>query len=286
MTEAETMPGTHTAATQFDTRITFHDALETMEADFSGLAFDSSETVNRVYDALERAIRATGEDKWFFLVNLNGTRIEPEAWLAYSRRGKVLNLAHSMGSVRFDASEETRRQIARAADTESFDPNLFDNRDAAIARIQEMPSTRVTRRVQHDPNYTQADIVRRIRFDEGTVIMEADFSHMTFHHSRDVDDVYDYIEARIRDFDRKFFFLVNLNGCEILPEAWVRYAFRGKRLNEAASLGSVRFAAGSETEEDIRMRAESQDFRPNIRNTRDEALALIEEMRAELLAGR
>lgn len=286
MTDAETMPGTTTAATGADARITFHDALETMEADFSGLVFDSSETVNRVYDALERAIRGTGEDKWFFLVNLNGTRIEPEAWLAYSRRGKVLNLAHSMGSVRFDASEETRRQIARAANTESFDPNLFDNREAAIARIQEMPSTRVKRRVQHDPNYTQADIVRRIRFDEGTVIMEADFSHMTFHHSRDVDDVYDYIEARIRDFDRKFFFLVNLNGCEILPEAWVRYAHRGKRLNEAASLGSVRFAAGSETEEDIRMRAESQDFRPNIRNTRDEALALIEEMRAELLAAR
>lgn len=286
MTEAETMPATKTAATGFDTGITFHDALETMEADFSDIVFDSSETVNRVYDALERAIRATGEDKWFFLVNLNGTRIEPEAWLAYSRRGKVLNMAHSMGSVRFDASEETRRQIARAANTEAFDPNLFDNREAAIARIREMPSTRVRRRVQHDPNYTQADFVRRIHFDEGTVIMEADFSHMTFHHSRDVDDAYDYIEARIRDFDRKFFFLVNLNGCEILPEAWVRYAHRGKRLNVAASLGSVRFAAGSETEEDIRMRAESQDFRPNIRNTRDEALALIEEMRAELLAGR
>lgn len=286
MTDAETMPGQTTAATAFDTRITFHDALETMEADFSGFVFDSSETVNRVYDALERAIRDTGEDKWFFLVNLNATRIEPEAWLAYSRRGKVLNLAHSMGSVRFDASEETRRQIARAANTEAFDPNLFDNREAAIARIEEMPSTRVLRRVQHDPNYTQADIVRRVHFDENSVIMEADFSHMTFHHSRDVDDVYDYIEARIRDFDRKFFFLVNLNGCEILPEAWVRYAHRGKRLNEAASLGSVRFAAGSETEEDIRMRAQSQDFRPNIRNTRDEALALIGEMRAELLSRR
>lgn len=286
MTDAETMPGQTTAATAFDTRITFHDALETMEADFSDFVFDSSETVNRVYDALERAIRDTGEDKWFFLVNLNATRIEPEAWLAYSRRGKVLNLAHSMGSVRFDASEETRRQIARAANTEAFDPNLFDNREAAIARIEEMPSTRVLRRVQHDPNYTQADIVRRVHFDENSVIMEADFSHMTFHHSRDVDDVYDYIEARIRDFDRKFFFLVNLNGCEILPEAWVRYAHRGKRLNEAASLGSVRFAAGSETEEDIRMRAQSQNFRPNIRNTRDEALALIGEMRAELLSRR
>ncbi|TNF22338.1 MAG: hypothetical protein EP318_04255 [Rhodobacteraceae bacterium] len=286
MTEAVTLPKAEAAATDYDRRITFHAALQCMEADFSGLVFDSSETVNRVYDALERAIRATGEDRWFFLVNLNGTRIEPAAWLAYSRRGKVLNHAHSMGSVRFDASDETRRQIERAANTEAFDPNLFDNRAAALARIGEMPSTRVERRVSHDPNYTPADVVRRIRFDLDRVIMEADFSHMTFHHSRDVDDVYDHIEERIRAFDRRFFFLVNLNGCQILPEAWVRYAHRGKRLNAAASLGSVRFAAGSETAEDIRMRAESQGFRPNIRNTRDEALALIEEMRTKLLAER
>lgn len=286
MSEADTMAAAGTTAAAFDARITFHDEIEVMEADFSGFSFDTSETVNAFYDALERRIDETGEDKWFFLVNLNGTRIEPEAWLAYRRRGRVLNLAHSMGSVRFDASDETRRQIERAANTEAFDPNLFDNRDAALARIAELPSQRIRRRVTHDPNYIEADFARRISFDLDKVIMEADFSHMTFHHSRDVDDMYDFIEARIREYDRKFFFLVNLNGCAIMPEAWVRYAHRGKRLNEAASLGSVRFAAGSETEKDIRMRAESQHFRPNIRNTREEALALIEEMRAELVAAR
>ena len=63
--------------------------------------------------------------------------------------------------------------------------------------------------------------------------------------------------------------------------AWVQYAARGKRLNEAWSLGSVRFAPGSETETDIRLRAESQGFRPNIRNTREEALQRIAEMKAE-----
>ena len=104
-----------------------------------------------------------------------------------------------------------------------------------------------------------------------------------FHHSRDVDDFYDFLQERIRESDRRWFFLVNLNQCEILPAAWVRYAYRGKRLNEAGSLGSARFAAGSETAEDIRLRAETQGFRPNIRNTREEALGLIEEMRAELL---
>ncbi|MEO0990970.1 MAG: hypothetical protein AAFX00_08485, partial [Pseudomonadota bacterium] len=62
---------------------------------------------------------------------------------------------------------------------------------------------------------------------------------------------------------------------------WVQYAARGKTLNEAWSLGSVRYAAGSETEADIRLRAESQGFRPNIRNTREEALERIAEMKVE-----
>ncbi|WP_425040607.1 hypothetical protein [Primorskyibacter sp. S187A] len=267
-----------------DARIVFHDTLKTMEADFSNFDFDTAETVNLFYDRLEERIAASGEDKWFFLVNLNGTRIEPDAWYDYRKRGKVLNHAHSMGSVRFDASDETRRQIQRAANTEAFDPNLFDNRAAALARIAELPSTRKTRHISDQPNYTQREIAERITFDESTVIMSADFSNMTFHHSRDVDDVYDHIEARIIESDRKWFFLVNLNGCEILPAAWVRYAHRGKRLNKAASLGSVRFAAGSETEDDIRMRARSQGFEPNIRNTLSEARARIEEMRSALLA--
>ena len=269
---------------ELDRRITFHDGLQVMEADFSDFHFDSSELVNRMYDRLEARIAATGEDSWFFLVNLNGTRIDPVAWTAYSRRGKALNMAHSMGSVRFDASEETARQIRRAANTEAFDPNLFTTRDAALARVAELPSTR-RKRIVHEPSHSLADFVRRLSFDHDKVIMEADFSHFSFNHSRDVDDFYDYIEERIRETDRKWFFLVNMNCCRILPGAWVRYATRGKRLNEAASLGSVRFAAGSETEADIRLRAESQDFRPNIRNTREEALARIEEMRAELTGG-
>ncbi len=279
MTDTDTAPVLDRAA--LDARITFHEELQIMEVDFNDVHFPDSATVNAFYDRLEARIAATGEEKWFFLVNLNGTRIDPAAWTAYSRRGRALNLAHSMGSVRFDASEETKRQILRAANTEAFDPNLFSDRTAAIARIAEMPSTRRAR-VTHDPTYTTADFVRRIRFDPETVVMDVDFSHFTFHHSRDVNDFYDHIEERIRATDRRWFFLVNLNGCEILPAAWVQYAHRGKRLNEAASLGSARYAAGSETEEDIRLRAESQGFRPNIRNTRTEALALIEEMRAEL----
>ena len=269
---------------ELDRRISFHDELQAMEADFSDFTFDSSELVNRMYDRLEKRIADTGEDSWFFMVNLNGTRIDPVAWTAYSRRGKALNMAHSMGSVRFDASEETRRQIQRAANTEAFDPNLFSDRDAAVARLQTLPSTR-RKKLVHEKNYELSDFVRRVRFDAEKVIMEVDFSYFTFHHSRDVNEFYDFLEERIKESDRRWFFLVNMNGCQILPGAWIQYAHRGKRLNEAGSLGSVRYAAGSETEADIRLRAESAGFRPNIRNTREEALELIEEMRAELTQG-
>lgn len=267
---------------ELDARISFDETRQVMEADFSDFHFTDSRITNAFYDRLEARIERTGEDQWFFLVNLNGTRIDPDAWAAYSRRGRALNHAHSMGSVRFDASEETRRQILRAANTEAFDPNLFSDRDSALARIAEMPSTRRAR-IVHVPSYTEAEFARRISFDARRQIMEADFSNLVFHHSRDVDDCYDFIEARIRDGGRRWFFLVNLNNCQILPGAWIQYALRGKRLNKASSLGSVRFAAGSETEADIRLRAETAGFRPNIRNTRAEALELIEEMRADML---
>lgn len=274
---------TQEATNAFDPRIIFHEAEQCMEVDFSGFHLDTSATVNSVYDRIEERIAQTGEPKWFFLINYSGCKIDQPAWLAHSRRGRALNMAHSQGTVRFEASEATRRQIERSANTESFDANLFADRASAMARIAELPSQRRTR-ISHDPNYTEHDFSRRLRFDHDTVVMDVDFSHFIFHHARDVDDFYDFIEDRIKETDRKWFFLINYNDCQIMPEAWVRYAYRGKRLNVAASLGSVRYAAGSETEADIRLRAESQGFRPNIRNTREEALERIEEIRTELLA--
>jgi len=267
----------------FDPRIRFHEDLQIMEADFSNFNFSSSAVVNAFYDRLEDRISATGEEKWFFLVNLCGTRIDSSAWIAYSRRGRDLNMAFSQGSVRFDASEETRRQIERAANTEAFDPNLFSNRDAAIERIKSLPSNRKAKSTQTS-NHTPEDIRSRISFDDAATIMNVDFSNFAFHHSRDVNDVYDHIEERVKETDRKWFFLVNLENCQIMPKPWVQYAHRGKMLNIAASLGSVRFAPGSETEEEIRLRAESQDFRPNLFNTREDAIERIAEMREELKA--
>ena len=280
MTESDFKTDTGLTSAEIDSRIRFHDDLEVMEADFSNLHLENSAEVNAFYDRLEDRIRETGEDQWFFLVNYSGSRIDPEAWFAFSRRGKTLNKAHSMGSVRFDASEATRRQIERDAGTEAFDANLFADRDSALERISQLKSTRV-RKITHVPNYSRAFFEQRIKFLPDQQIMDVDFSDLTFYHSRDVADFYDLAQAKIEASGQRWYFLVNYNNCKIMPEAWVSYAQRGKELNEGGSLGSVRYAAGAETEEEIRLRAQSRGFRPNVRNTRELALARIDELKAE-----
>ena len=95
---------------------------------------------------------------------------------------------------------------------------------------------------------------------------------------------HDIVDEVIKPTEQKWFFLLNYENCKIMPEAWVSYAQRGKELNIVYSLGSVRYAPGSETEADIRLRAESQDFRPNIRNTRQEALERLAELKNQLIA--
>lgn len=268
------------AQEDIDRRITFLSGEEILEIDLSDLTLQNSADVNLLYDRLEALIAGSGEPLWFFLINYRGTRIEPGAWFAHSRRGKDLNLTHSMGTVRYDASEDTRLQIEKSAGTDNFDPNLFAAREDAIARLRDMPSRRETP-IVHIPNHTPGTFRNRVRFLDGEQIMDVDFSNITFEHSRDVNDCYDEIEAVIAEKGDKWFFLVNYENTRIFSEAWIQYASRGKALNEAYSLGSVRYAPGSETETDIRLRAESGGFRPNIRNTREEALERIEEMKTE-----
>jgi hypothetical protein len=265
---------------EVDPRISFHEDSQIMEVSFRGLLLSRPADVGAFYDRIEERIAETGEEFWFFLVNYSDARIESGAWLAFARRGKELNLAHSMGTVRFDASEATRLQIERDADTEAFDPSLFADRDEAIAHLRSLPSKRRQRHLRRS-HFTADHLHHRISFLTGEEIMEVDFSAMTFENSADVDVVYDFIEQQIEETGRRWYFLVNYEGTSIEAAAWVQYARRGKALNEAWSLGSVRYAPGSETEADIRLRAESQDFRPNIRNTREEALERIQEMKAE-----
>jgi len=284
MSEIKDTLQSNLSASQIDARITFHDDDEIMEIDFSNLHLDTQKQVNAFYDRVEEKIEQSGQEQWLFLINYSGCRIDPDAWFAHARRGKTLNLSHSMGTVRFDVSDITRRQIELAAGTDAFDPNLFSDHEGAINRLKSRRSKRV-RKIEHAPNYSENEIASRIQFQTDEEIMTVDFSDFTFFHSRDVDDVYDHIEQRVKETNQKWYFLVNYNGCQIMPQAWIQYARRGKALNIAASLGSVRYATGSETEEEIRQRAQSQEFRPNIRNTRTEAITRIDEMKATAQSG-
>lgn len=117
-----------------DSRITFHHELEIMEVDFSDFSFTESSDVNTVYDAIERQIAKTNR-KWYFMVNYRGTKIDPDAWFQYARRGKDINVSSSLGSVRFDPREPTRAEIMKRAESENFNPNLVSTRDEAVERI-------------------------------------------------------------------------------------------------------------------------------------------------------
>jgi hypothetical protein len=266
------------SSADFKKNVTFHENGQIMEVSFAGLALTSSADVNLLYDHIEERIAETGEELWFFLVDYRDTQIDNAAWFAFSRRGMELNKAHSMGSVRFDASEITRRQIERDAGTEAFDPNLFYDRESALERLRSLPSKRQNK-IVHKPSFSVDDLKWCIEFKPDEEIMYVNFSNMSFEHSRDVDDVYDFIEDQIGQTGRKWYFVINYEGTRIQSPAWVQYAARGKKLNQESSLGSVRYAPGSETETDIRLRAESQGFRPNIRNTLGEAMQLIDELK-------
>lgn len=268
------------SADEIDQRIEFHDADQIMEVSFKDLTLANSLDVNLFYDRVETRIAETGHELWFFLVNYCSTRIEPDAWFAFSRRGKELNLAHSMGSVRFDASEITLRQIKNAGSREDFDPNLFYDRESAYAHLKSLPSRRAAlAEIDKTLSFTLADLEGRVEFLDEEDTMHVDFSNMSFEHSADVDFVYDFIQEQISPTGRKWFFLVNYNGTRIQSPAWVQKSARSKRLNEGWSLGTVRYAMGSETETDIRLRAESGGIRPNIRNTVEEAWERIAELK-------
>lgn len=116
-------------------RIEFLPQYQAMEVDFCDLTFTTSAEVNAFYDVVERCIAETGEPKWYFLINYRNCTVLPEAWVAHAHRGKQLNLASSLGTVRYDASEKTAREIQAKAETDDFDPNLFLSREEAVARI-------------------------------------------------------------------------------------------------------------------------------------------------------
>lgn len=131
-------------------RIRFHDAIEVVEIDFSYFAFSSSKVVNDFHDVIEEEIEATGRD-WYFVVNHRACSVWPEAWVAFAHRGKKVQVAHALGTVRYAAGSETDDAAAAGAQTHRTDPNMFPSRDLALAQVEALrrAAGRVPQRQQH-----------------------------------------------------------------------------------------------------------------------------------------
>ncbi len=266
----------------FQDRITFHPDLQVMEVDFSDLTFDMSKPVNVFYDEIARQLEATGQ-KWFFLVNYRDCNIMPEAWIAFAHRGKAVNLAYSLGSARFAASSATTENILERSKKENFDPNLFPSRRVALAHLRdlkaEIPTADYQMTITKETEPPGPSIEERITFHSDLEIMEVDFSKYTFATSADVSAFYDAIGAKIAETKKDWYFLVNYEDTEILPDAWYRWALCSKQLNNAHSLGTVRFNPHEATRQEILKRARAEDMDSNLVASREDALARVAEMR-------
>jgi branched-chain amino acid transport system ATP-binding protein len=122
-------------------------------------------------------------------------------------------------------------------------------------------------------------IQERSVFHDAIETWEIDVSRMSFADSAQVDAYYDELERIVAPTGRRWYFLVLYSGCVIAPEAWERFAARGKNLNNHYALGSVRVGAMAQTREAIRQHAGQAQFRANLFDTREQALFAIAEMR-------
>jgi branched-chain amino acid transport system ATP-binding protein len=119
----------------------------------------------------------------------------------------------------------------------------------------------------------------RIIFHDAMEMLEVDFSNKTFGNAADADAFYDEADRRLAATGRRWYFLINYADCTIAPEAWERFAIRGKETNIAHGLGTVRVGASEQTREAIRQQAGREMFRANMYATRDQAMLALGEMR-------
>jgi len=123
----------------------------------------------------------------------------------------------------------------------------------------------------------------RITFHDATEMLEVDFSNKTFSSAADADAFYDEADRLLAATGRRWYFLINYTNCAIAPDAWDRFAARGKQTNVAHGLGTVRVGASEQIREAIREHAGREMFRANMFATRDQAMLALGEMRKRKL---
>lgn len=280
----------------FADRIVFDRKNEIMEVDFSHVTFEHSQQVDEIYDQIAKCLEQTG-CQWYFLVNYKDCRIYLEARLAWQNRGKKLNTAYSLGSVRYQVSQATSEELVQRAKQDRFYANQVDTREQGLKVIDGMKleaiktdqreqvakesalATAQWAQMAHDETIPTHVLASRISFLESTLTMEVDFSEFDFVNEYVVDAFYDYIEGRLRETNQQWYFLVNYRNCKVQPKAWSEYAKRGKALNLEFSLGSVRFDASPQTADEIKQHANTESFDPNLFSNRDDAVQRIAAMK-------
>ena len=244
-----------------------------MEVDLSGLRFETALDMNRHFDANEAAIAASGMDRWYFFINLQGTSIAPAALPTYARRAQALNLHHALGAVRYAASPETERMLAQAARSVTFDFEHIPCPTAARARLEHLRKEPIEPRMTNR-NLRFHDLFRRITFDTHNRVLELDLSLLVLEHDRDIVDLFDHVEARIVSMGApmRWNALVNLTGTEVLPAAWVPFGGRVRTLRSKHIIATARFGASEELAAEMRARAAAWGTEFALHPDRDAAL--------------
>jgi hypothetical protein len=121
---------------------------------------------------------------------------------------------------------------------------------------------------------SDSDYVDRIQFFEELQVVEIDFSDFVFTSSKIVNDFYDLLDQLIESTGQRWYVVVNYHKCRIWPEAWVAFAYRGKKVSVSYSFDSVRYFDASADDDDLTLFNDPEMF-----SSRDEAMAHIEALR-------
>ena len=124
----------------FADRFEFHDDMDILEIDLSGLTFTNSNEADMFHDLLDRRVLETGRT-WYFLSCFERCAISPGAALQFSIRRDHAHDGSSRGAVRYGTSEEANSAMLSVKSDPKTVDNSFDSREEAIARINEMKAT-------------------------------------------------------------------------------------------------------------------------------------------------
>jgi branched-chain amino acid transport system ATP-binding protein len=119
----------------------------------------------------------------------------------------------------------------------------------------------------------------RIKLVDELGLLDVDFSRLAFEAKEDIDDFYDEVERRLARTNRRWYFLVDYTDCTVADELWDHFGERGQRSNTTYGLGTVRYGVSSSARRTIMARAMRNQFRANLYESREAALAALAELR-------